>query len=683
MIKLTLTTATLLLALAVPGAGQSANPVVKVIGGSFDGGDGRPATTSHLLIPNRARFLSDGSLLIGDTIGGANLRRVTPDGVIQTFARLNVPQTVLSIAEGPDGVVYASTSSFLFRVKDGKAERVAGTGRVASTGNGGPAIQASLNGCVGLVISPSGEIFFAEAGGNRVRKIKADGTVEAVAGTGAAGSSGDGGLATAATLNTPQDIAMDAAGVLYIADFGNQRIRTVGTDGVIRAFAGNPQGPANLVDRSRTGIYFSGVVDIHFDPNGRLVVADSGWDRIFRLEGERFVSLAGGGTVHMAFPENIPAGQAGLAIIGSSSGPNGSIAFTDIQRHMIGRVQDGVVTRIAGRERPDREGKSAVGTLMRPSYVTQDKLGNVYVSEGPASMVRRITPEGIITTVAGDGVSRTRGDGGPARAASLQTPGPLAVDADGNLFIADNGARLIRRVSALDGTIQTFAGNGRTGNTGDGGAAVTASFGNLVALAFDGSGNLLLLDSTYSVVRRVLKDGKIERVAGTGGAGFSGDGGKATSAQLRGPLAMAVDGLGNIYVADSGNFRIRKISIDGTISHVAGIGVRGDPVVGGIPELSPLGDVMSMAIDSAGTVYLYSRTLDRKTRIFSIKDGRIGVFAGTGDYPAGWDDVMGASQPAETRIGEVFSMHASAAGDLVFTDNFDLVRRVAAPTAKQ
>jgi sugar lactone lactonase YvrE len=678
MINIQLKTATLLLVLATAGSGQSAERFVTLAGGSFDGGNGRHATTSHLLIPNRVAFLSDGSLLIGDTIGGANIRRMTPDGVLHSFARLNVPQTVLDFAVTSKDVVYVITSNFLFRIEDGKVERIAGTGRAESKGTGGPAKDASISGGVSVALNPAGEVYFSESAAHTIRKINAEGIVELVAGTGVAGNAGDGGAAVAATLNNPQSIRFDAAGTMYVADFSNRRIRAISPDGTITAFAGNPQGPANLSTMSRAGIYFSGPVALDVDSSGRLLVADSGWGRMFRLEGDMFVSLAGGGASSMGFPENVASDKAGLSPIGVAASRDGWLAFTDNIRHMVGRVQDGIVTRIAGRERPNREGMSAIGTLMRPSYVTQDAKGNIYVSEGAHAFVRRITPAGIISTVAGDGVSRTNGDEGPARAASLQSPGPVAVDADGNLYIADNGARRIRKVSATDGIITTVAGTGVSGNTGDGQLATQARIGNLTALAFDASGNLLLLDSSNSVLRRINKDGRIERVAGTGSAGFSGDGGKAKDAQLNGPRAMVVDKEGNIYVADTFNYRIRKISTDGTISHYAGIGIHTDPVIGGVPEASGLGDVMSMAIDEAGTLYFYSRAIDRKPRILAVRDGRLAVFAGTGEYPSGWEDVETPSKPETARMGEPLSMVAGAAGELVFTDTFSLVRRVTA-----
>jgi hypothetical protein len=215
--------------------------------------------------------------------------------------------------------------------------------------------------------------------------------------------------------------------------------------------------------------------------------------------------------------------------------------------------QNGVATRIAGSPQPGYSGDGGPATSAQfssPDGVAVDGTGNLFVVDHGNNRVRKVSPDGIIVTVAGDGTPGFSGDGGPAASAQFLGPKGVAVDQTGNLFIADTGNRRIRKVSP-SGIITTVAGSGTPGFSGDGGPAASAQLNAPTGLAVDGAGNLYIADTGNRRIREVSKDGTITTVAGDGDLGSSGDGGPATSAQLYPPNAVAVDGAGNLFIADS------------------------------------------------------------------------------------------------------------------------------------
>jgi trimeric autotransporter adhesin len=237
---------------------------------------------------------------------------------------------------------------------------------------------------------------------------------------------------------------------------------------------------------------------------------------------------------------------------------------------------------------------------------------------------------GTITTVAGTGVQGFSGDGGPAIAAKLYSPTGLAVDAQGDIYIADHGGARVRKVTR-GGTISTFAGTGGAGFSGDGGLATSARVGTPYGVAVDGNGNVYISDRYNNRVRKVSPGGTITTFAGTGayGTGSFGDGGPATSAQLRNPYGIAVDGKGNLYIADHDHSKVRKVDAGGTITTFAGTGVRGFSGDGGRATAAKLISPYGLAVDGKGNVYIADRG-DHRVRKVS-PGGTITTFAGTGE----------------------------------------------------
>jgi DNA-binding CsgD family transcriptional regulator/sugar lactone lactonase YvrE len=333
-------------------------------------------------------------------------------------------------------------------------------------------------------------------------------TIVSLAGTGTAGFSGDGGPARQAALREPNGIALDADGGVYVAAEG--RIRHIGRDGVISTVAG-----AGGLGSSEDG--------------GAATIAD----------------LDTGGKW----------GNTGLAV-----DRDGAIYVPDGRHHRVRKVTgDGIITTIAGTGRAGGSGDGGparAAQLDLPRGVAIDSRGVVFIAEAGGHRVRRVDPGGIISTYAGTGDPGAAGDGGPAVAAQLNGPEALALDRAGNLFIADTLNNRIRRV-ALDGTITTVAGSGAFGFAGDGGPATRARLGLPRGLASDPRGHIYIADSDNNRIRRVDAAGIITTVAGTGRAGYSGDGQSPLRAQLDEPDGVAVDGRGRVYIADAGNHRVR------------------------------------------------------------------------------------------------------------------------------
>ncbi len=266
----------------------------------------------------------------------------------------------------------------------------------------------------------------------------------------------------------------------------------------------------------------------------------------------------------------------------------------------------GTITTFAGNGITGFSGSGVPATqasLFSPKAVAVDAAGSVYIVDQDNSRVRKVTPDGLITTIAGNGIDDFTGNGGPATQAALNAPGGIAVDAAGNIYISDTFNSLVRKVSP-GGIITTYAGDGDFDFVGDGGRAVFAALDFPAGLAVDAAGNLYIADQNNGRVRKVSPDGIITTVAGNGGTGFGGDGGPATQANIDFPADVAFDAAGNLYIADQDNHRIRKVDLNGIITTVAGNGVNGYGGDGGSPLNASLSHPSGLAFDKQGNLYI-------------------------------------------------------------------------------
>jgi sugar lactone lactonase YvrE len=287
----------------------------------------------------------------------------------------------------------------------------------------------------------------------------------------------------------------------------------------------------------------------------------------------------------------------------------GSVYIADRDNNVVRKVSNlGIITTIAGTGTAGYSGDGAAATTARlksPTNVAVDGSGNVFISDNGNSVVRKVTSTGLISTYAGNGAAGYSGDADSANAAALRNPLGLAFDdVAGVLYIADAGNHVVRMVDG-DHIINTVIGTGIPGNTGDGDIALNAHVGNPSSVAVDAAGNVYVADNTFNVVRKVMNaTGVISTVAGNGVPGYSGNGGAATAATLHYPSGIAVDGTGNIFVADQGNNVIREITPGGIIFNVAGNNTNGYLGDGGTATMAELNSPGDVAVDGWGRIYI-------------------------------------------------------------------------------
>ncbi|GHG77771.1 hypothetical protein GCM10018980_76300 [Streptomyces capoamus] len=286
----------------------------------------------------------------------------------------------------------------------------------------------------------------------------------------------------------------------------------------------------------------------------------------------------------------------------------GTLYFCDRENNRVRKVTtDGRIRTVAGTGAAGfsgDDGSALSAQLNHPRGVAADSAGNLYIADSDNHRVRKVTPDGKISTFAGTDTAGSDGDGGPAAEAQLNLPIGVAVDSAGDLYIADNMNHRVRKVTMADGKINAFAGDGTPGNKGDDGSAVAAQLKQPVGVAVDGRGEVYITDFGNHRVRKVTIEGKIRAVAGTGTAGFGGDGGPATSAQLHYPVGVVVDSIGDLYIADRDNHRVRKVAHDGKISTVAGTDTAGFDGDGGPAAEAELNHPYGLAVDCVDALYI-------------------------------------------------------------------------------
>lgn len=619
-------------------------------------------------------------------VAGNGLYGSSGDGGLATEARL---VGVTGLAVDANGNLYISDGSRIRRVDArGIISTYAGNGSAGMSGDGGPAIDASLNGVSGIALDSAGNLYLADTLNNRVRRVDTNGVITTIAGLGLPLFSGDGGPAVDAELNQPNDVAVDAAGNIYISDAQNYRVRIISGPGrgparmagVISTLAGDGTsffsgdgGPA-----PSAGLPFPEGIDV--DAAGNVYIA-SGL-RVRLVAGNVIVTVAGG--ENGALGDGGPATLARVIPRDVAVDAGGEFYIADLGSDRLRKVtaaassrMPGTISTVAGNGTLSYSGDDGPATDARffapqNGGLATDNAGNLYLTDQTSFRVRRVDASGVISTFAGTGDLGLfgDGDGGPATSAPVNGPVGVATDDAGNVYIVDNTDNVIRRVDA-GGIITRYAGSGLRQFVGDGGPATGAGFDSLSAIDADAEGNLYIGDAGHVRVRRVDANGIISTFAGNGVFGFAGDGGPATSASLSTIIGVAVDGAGNLYIADYDNRRIRRVDASGTITTFAGNGTDAASGDGGPAALAGIGSPLDIDVDAAGNVYIISDTNNVVRRIDT--DGMITTVAGNGtaQYSGDGGPAILAGLPA------VSALAVDAQGSILIGDRLHgRVRRV-------
>jgi sugar lactone lactonase YvrE len=742
---------------------------------------------------NRIRRIDAVSGLIS-TVAGSGTAGYSGDGGLATMANLSAPGGLALDAFDNIYVADTGNNAIRrVDAATGTIDTIAGTGFSGFSGDNGPALQAQLAQPYGLAVDSAGDVLIADSQNFRVRRVNAaTGVITTVVGTGNSGFTGDGGLGTAADLSAVLGVALDAAGDLYIADTNNSRLRRVdaGT-GIITTVAGTGAcctsggdgGPAILasvegpraVAVSASGIYIAdstsrirfvdlaspavtvsasvvsignaggtGSVNVSVSPAGSVWVASSNasWliltssggngngsiaftcaannsilsrtatitiygTQITVIQAGAIATLspastivgsaAGAFSVTMTLSAQVPwtaissatwltpnfASGTGNAVISwtysANTSQNARIATLLIAGKLFAVTQagsasytpwgtfgNGIIATIVG-------GGGNQATLSTPYSVAVDGNGDLFIGEfGYILRVDAVT--GAKTTVAGSGVYfGSSGDGGPATSASLTYPYGLALDISGNLYFSDNYDNEVRRVDAATGIITKVAGGSSSGTSGDGGPATAVTLNTPRGVALDNKGTLYIAEFTR--VRAVnLATGIISTYAGSATSGFAGDGGPASQALLNGIGSIALDSAGNLFIYDYGNYRIRRVDVTTqNISTVAGTGCCGNFSGDGGPavqaSISGTGTGASLAVDAAGNLYIADYSNYRIRRVNALS-GIITTIAGTGGNASAGDGGLATA----ASLASPGSIALDASGNVYFLESTSRVR---------
>ena len=684
-------------------------------------GDGGSPTAAQLSSPSGLAVDSSDNVYIADT-GNGLVRVVTKStGLIGTYAGVvnsGVPQHVCSatangfglprgIAFDRSGNLYVTdlSCSVAWKVTAGTKAVSVFAGELYSceyNGDGVPATSATLCEPFSVALDPSGNVYIADFGNARVREVLtgSGNVITTVAGNGSFTVSGDGGPATAAGIGSPWAIAVDSSSNLYIGGLSSLSIRVV-SGGIISTFAGELGNSSVNNDGAVPLENAVWATSLSFGPTGALYFFDVWGNRLQMVSAPaaapstsaatpvislnsgtysspQTVTLSDttpGATIYFTLDGSTPTGTSSLyhgsvVVTGSSTltaiaiAPGYVASAPASADYAITPAPSTVISTIATSD-------TTVGVPNEGCFggIALDHANDVYAIDSCSSYTAVFeisAATGNASPVAGNGVYGYAGDGGQAVDAEFrfgQYSG-VALDAAGNIYLADTNNNRVRMINAQTGVISTFAGTGTSGYSGDGGAATSANLSQPMGLAFDAQGNLYIADEGNDIIRMVgAQTGNISTVAGTPQhSGYSGDNGPATSAYLSSPEGVALDPSGNLYIGDEGNSRIRKVTQStGNITTIAGNGNYGATGDGG-PALNAQITPAFLLADAQGNVYFTN--VGTGVREIAAASGTISTVVGDG-YRGTWGD---GGPPTNAGLNIPTGIASDSNGDLFVAD---------------
>lgn len=623
------------------GSSYTFRPII----GSGSRGDGGAATSALLDGPYGVAQDSQGNVYISESNAGV-IRRVGTNGIIQRFAGSGVqddgaqgqpalqtdlisPGSLLIDTDG--GLIFADTGACRIRkvLVGGTIEDLVGTGRCAGSSGGFPGsntltgnvppLQTDIGPVGGMVEDASGELIFSDPNENVVWMLNSTGTLVLIAGTGYASFGGDSSTATSAYLHAPRGLAIDSDGNIYIADSANCRIRQIDTSGTITTVAGNSS--CSGVSPTWNGTSLGALNGLAYDKaSDSIYISSPGLARVlqFKVGTAGLSKFVGDGTIGATV--SAPALQYPLAAPGDIIVSGSTVLIADSTAFRVLQVQANNVTAFAGMW-PQLASYNSASTapLLRPSGLCFKPDGSLLAIDSGTGRIVRFTTPNELTAFAGAQypTGYSAGDGGPAVLAELDNPVRIACAPNGNVYVAE--ASDIRVIDS-QGTIQTqVAALNISGEV--------SSLGATTGLAVDSAGRLVFSQGDLNEVFRYDPNTRsMSVIAGTGVAGYQGDGSAATSALLDSPGDLVYDSKGNLYIADRGNGAVREVSTNGTIETIAGAyyGFSYSNISGSPATSVSLGTIEGLAIDSNNQIYIAETS-----RVSVIKsDGNIYVIGG-------------------------------------------------------
>jgi hypothetical protein len=568
-----------------------------------------------------------GNVYVADSLNNT-IRKITPLGVVTTFAGL----------AGSRGSV------------DGAAG------------------AARFNNPTGIAVDSLGNVYVADTSNSTIRKISPNGIVTTLAGTAGSFASAD-GTGVTARFSSPKGVAVDGAGNVYVSDTSNYTIRKITPDGIVTTFAGmaGNNGSTNGLG-SAARFYFPDSVAV--DGAGNVYVSDGGNATIRKITAVGQVTTLAGLAGSVGWTD----GTGSAARFGGSSGlavdDADNVYVTDTNNYVIRKITSaGVVTTVAGARgtRGATDGNSGIALFNAPSGVTIDGAGNLYVADAGNDTIRKITPANIVSTLAGKaGPGSTDGAGS---AAKFSLPIGLALDGAGDIYVADTNNNTIRKITP-SGAVTTLAGAADAPVSSIDGTGSAARFNAPQGAAVDTSGNVYIADTGNNTIRKISPVGVVTTFAGSPLLQGSVDG-AGSAARFNSPIGIAVDTLNNVYIADSGNHEIRKITPAGVVSTLAG-NAQSTGSTDGMGNVARFDSPSGVAVDTAGNVYVTDSLYNTVRKI--TPGGLVTTIAGA---PSGFGSADGMG--AAARFVLPYGLAVDRAGVVYLADSGNNTIRMISP----
>lgn len=647
----------------------------------------QPATSVYLVNPTGIAVDSSNNIYVSDTNNNV-IEKITPAGQLSViagsviggvavFSPSTTPQYAITVKLGyPTSVavdnlgnIYLNDNNLGLIEKitlDYKLQIIAGGGSTVPSTSPIDATLALIGTPTGITVDSLGDVYVADSSYNLIEKITTVGSINVIAGGGEFVPRTSPQLATSVKLNEPIDVAVDSAGNIYIADSSNNLIEKITTDGNLIVIAGGGEFVPTTASQLATNVKLNEPTGVIVDSVGNIYIADSSNNFIEKITSGNLSVIAGS---KLILPKKIPQ-QATSLLLGNPKGvaldSTGNVYITDTNNSFIEKITtDGSLNIIAGDGSSAPTYSSQLATnvqLGNPSGITVDSIGNIYVADTNNNFIEKIT-NGNLTVIAGDGTNYATINKEPSNTIQLNNPQGVAVDYLGNVFISDTNNNLIEKL--LNGNLNVISGADVFDPRTIPQSSDNVNLINPSGVARDSTGNIYIADKNNNVIEKVTPEGQLSVIAGGGVIYPTTTATNATQVKLNSPTGVVVDSLDNIYIADTGNNLIEKVTSDGNIAVIAGVGSQVKrPLYKPQPATSVyLNSPNDVAVDSSGNIYIVDTENDYIEKV--TPDGNISIIVG-----GGGNNPTDFSQTATTiKLSKPVGISVDSSNNIYISDN--------------